>query len=252
MSTFSVQKQASQDENSNCIFRSSFVFINKRKKSFSTLSNSSQSNYIHIFLSFQQITCVIENFEFEYDDIGNSIDAAGNQYAESMHFPSTNVENPVQNYYYKYPVTPRTTSATMQHIQHTRPTVCKQCTSNAAVYTSVVEPARPKLTYHVVNPAQANVHIDKRPAQTEHTVHVAPPNNFISRQQAIIVNPAPVSVNRPNVNHAYYSQMTPNKYMVRPIYVRLVKPSQGKLVASQMALNRLSPVVQTHHATLRG
>lgn len=139
----------------------------------------------------------------------------------------------------------------MQHIHHTRPTVCKQCTSNAAVYASnaPVEPVRTKLTYRVVNPAQSNVHIDKDPAQTEHTVHIAAPNNFMNGQQAIIVNPAPVPVNRPNVNHAYYSQTTPRKYMIRPIYVRLVKPSQGNLVAGQMALNR--PIVQTHHATLQ-
>lgn len=230
------------------------MFFNKRKKLFSTCSNSSQSNYIHIFLSFQQITCVIENFEFEYDDIGNDIAASGRQYAESMHFPSTNVDNPVPNYYYKYPVTPRTTSLTMERIQHTRPTPCKQCTSNAAVYatSAAVEPVRPKLTYHVVNPVQSNVHMDKDPERTAQTVHIAAPNSFLNRQQAIIVNPAPVSVSRPNVNHAYYSKTTPQKYTVRPIYVRLVKPSQGNLVAGQVAFKRLTPMVRTHHATLQG
>lgn len=215
---------------------------------------------------FQQITCIIENFEFEYDDIGNDIDATGKEYASRMHFPSMKAEKSMQNFYYKYPVSPRRMVATADNIQ---PTFQASNNQNSA---------HSKLAFHFVNPLDSSA---KSTAQTAHrTINVAqltdqklaqtkqaaklddpnaarsfmrPQEDFPYHQQAIILNRSSMPINQQKAianSNSYYSPLTPQqKYMIRPIYVRLVKPFQGNFLADQMALNRQTEIPHTHHVT---
>lgn len=221
---------------------------------------------------FQQTTCIIENFEFEYDDIGNDIDGTGKEYASRMHFPSMAAENSMGNLYYKFPLSPRPTITIADNIH---PTHQSYQPSNAAkpVNQNVVPQ---KFAFHFVNSARPSEQntvqakqtvsvaqmTNQNPPQTERMANTAtldssnvaysfirePQKNGPYHQQSIIMDPSPEAI----ASHSYYSPVThqPN-YMVRPIYVRLVKPLQGNFLVDQMALNRQTQIPHTHHATLQ-
>lgn len=73
------------------------------------------------------------------------------------------------------------------------------------------------------------------------------------RQKPITLNSPLIPANRPEaiINNAYYSHLTPEKYMIRPIYVRLVKPEQNNVPIDQIELNRQTHIPNTLHATMQ-
>lgn len=229
---------------------------------------------------FQQITCTLENFEFEYEDVGNSIDGSANANANRGHYPSTNGENSVPTAYYKYPH--KHIIATVDNTQHAQPRVCtadaakpnvqnsvpaavtvlrvvnmakpiaqKPAPANSTPQaTSTAQPTAPAAPMKAKQTAPAAAHAARPVYQNVATANINAAGNYLYHPRAIILNPAslPNAHTRPEAiaRHAYYGQMTPQNYMVRPIYVRLVKPFHGNYLLNQMALNR----PQISHVTL--
>lgn len=233
-----------------------------------------ENELIASIFPFQQTTCIIENFEFEYDDIGNDVDGTGKEYASRMHFPSMTADNSMENSYYKFPLSRRPTITIADTIH---PTHQSYQPSNAAKQGRR-NVAPPKFAFHFVNSARPSdqstaqakktshtisaAQMTKNPTQTKQVANIAeldpsnvahsfirePQQNYPYHQRTISMNPSPEGI----TSRSYYSPVThqPN-YMVRPIYVRLVKPMQGNFLVDQMALNRQTEIPHTHHATLQ-
>lgn len=196
-----------------------------------------------------------------------------------MHFPSMKADNTAQHFYHKYPVGLQSVSAAVDNAYHLQPTLH----TSKAPKSNKPDSAHAKLESHSVNTAKT---IDLRTAQAEQTRYtndavqlndqylslakpaaiagkpdvrhqvnafIRSPEDFLYHQQAIVLNPSSVPINRPEaaLNHAYYNQVNPEKYMIRPIYVRLVETYPGKFMVDQMALNRETQIPHTHHATLQ-
>lgn len=306
--------------------------------------------------------CIIENFEFDYNDIGNEINISAEEYDNIMQYPSMNGQDTVQNMYYKYPVSPKQIiagagnppqvqpaapcrgcqskfqTAVQPEVQRTaqravqstaQPTVqrSRQPTAQSKVQSRVQQSAQPTVqvraqpTFEVVAPPEVHLTIpagshvaranyqnsaptkssckqantvksnDQKSTQakpTHHTnsaaqstnpavvrvkqpaprVNAAKPasqntapayvrssGNYLYHPQAIILNaPASMPMNQQNPimnNGQYYSQMMPPKYMIRPIYVRLVKPFQGNYMVKRMAMDPPTLSSPTHHATMQ-
>lgn len=178
-----------------------------------------------------------------------------------MNFPSMDAGG-----YHKYPLRPKTILATVDSTQRLQPTVC---TSNAVKPNNNQNTALAEVA--VVQPAHRAIPDDQKPAPTRqipYTISAAqltvpdpmqtkqkapivgatvkPQGNFVYHQRAIILNPSSVPNSQP-----YYSQMTPQNYMVRPIYVRMMKPFQGNYLVNQMAVNQQSQLAQSRRATLQ-
>lgn len=326
--------------------------------------------------------CIIENFEFDYNDSGNEINISAEEFDNIMQFPSMNHQDNVENMYYKYPVSPkkiiagagnppqvqqaapcracqskvqtavqpagqRAAQQTAQRAvqpsaqravpptaQRTvqpkaQPTVqrSRQPTAQSKVQSRVQQSAQPTIqvraqpTYEVVAPPAVHLTIPAKSHVTRENYHssvptksscnlantvksndqestqakpihntisaaqstnpatvrakhpapranaakptsqnIAPayvrsPGNYLYHPQAIILNaPKYMPMNQPEAimnNGQYYSQMMPPKYMIRPIYVRLVNPFQGNYMVKRMAVNPPTLSSPTHHATMQ-
>lgn len=194
-----------------------------------------------------------------------------------MHFPSMKADNPAQHFYYKYPVSLQ--SAAVDNAYHLQPTLYtsktlksnKPDSADAIRESHTVNAAKPidLREAHTEQPRYTNDALqlnDQHSSQTKpaaiagkpdvrHQVNafIRSPEDFLYHQQGIVLNPSSVPINRPEaaLNHAYYNQVTPEKYMIRPIYVRLLETYPGKFMVDQMALNRETQIAHTHHATLQ-
>lgn len=195
-----------------------------------------------------------------------------------------NIESSTQDVYYKNPVIVKYGTAIMDTVHHHRPTIHALHQAE----TNNQNLAHTKLAYQMINtaestaqsPAQAEqqmLHttsdaqwIDQDIADTEpalHTVVNADKSvdqnraySFISsledsqyRQQPITLNSPLLPANRPEaiINNAHYSHLTPEKYMVRPIYLQFVKPDQRNIPVDRIALNRQTQIPNTFHATMQ-
>lgn len=189
-----------------------------------------------------------------------------------MHFPSMKVDNSAQHFHYKYPVNLMPASAAVDNTYHLQstfhtsraPKSNEQDSAHAKLVSNTAKSigqwtAQPKQTLHANTAVQLN---DQHSLQTKqvkpddrHKVNtfIASPEEYLYHHQPIVLNPSSVP-HRPEaiLNHAYYNQVTPEKYMIRPIYVRLVETFPGKFMVDQMALNRETQIPHTHHATLQG
>lgn len=189
-----------------------------------------------------------------------------------MHFPSMNVDNSAQNFYYKYPVSLKSVSTAVDNMYHLQPTfhtpkaprMNEQDPAHAKLASNTAKPieqstTQAKQTLHANTAVQFNNHHSSQTKKVQSddrhkgNTFIASPEKYLYHQQPIVLNPSSVP-NRPEaiVNHAsYYNPVTPEKYMIRPIYVRLVEKYPGKFMIDQMALNRGTQIPHTHHATLQ-
>lgn len=268
---------------------------------------------IEIIFSFQQIVCAIENFEFQYDDLRNNIDALADEYDDRADYSMFDPTDPMESVYYNYPSTRKHVIAVPDNTQHMKETDNSQLQRETVQPTFQVVPSSSRQssvrmvdqptghrTFHLTT--QPRVHLVAQPSsqsnnQSSVATKVVYTTNASSQKAARVKQRLPtnhaslstktkqtapkvavsqsigqtvdssygrnagpyhsqrVMMSPPSIPGAgstdYYNQVASQRYMLRPIYVRLVKPLEKNYPAKRMTRNHSLLLSRTHHATMQ-